>query len=369
MGIGSGIADVIQSFWRRVFKPALPAGDAAKKQITKEATAQESKGTAAKKKTIKADDKARPKGATQTVVRKDFLGLSFAGFHKVSYQEWGSGGVSSSNGKAVNSKSSSTGLATQACPLICVHGLTRNSHDFDKLAAKISQSRLVVCPDIVGRGQSGWLSNGALYDNIQYNADMNALIARLGCDEVDWLGTSMGGLIGMMLAASENSPIRRLILNDIGPYISYGSLKRIGNYVGKAPEFSDLKEAENYLREIHAPFAPMNDDDWRDMAATGVRENENGKLTLNYDPKIGDPLRAGLTGFDVNLWPLWDMIKCPVLVFRGAESDLLTAEITDKMSKRGPCASIVEIDGAGHAPTLNSEEDIELIEEWLNESR
>lgn len=367
MGIGREILDNLQSFWRRIFKPALDREGGPTKKVSANGAAEQKIAT---KKPVKKESKVRKRVVPDDVVRKDFLGLSFAGFHKVSYQEWGGSRSLSRNGTADQGAKvkSVVGSDNEPCPLVCVHGLTRNSHDFDKLAAKISQSRRVVCPDIVGRGQSDWLANGALYDNIQYNADMNALIARIGSDEVDWLGTSMGGLIGMMLAASAKSPIRRLILNDIGPYISYASLKRIGNYVGAGPEFADLDEAETYLREIHAPFAPMNDEDWQDMATLGTREIENGKLVLNYDPKIGDPLRGGLTGFDVNLWPLWDMIKCPVLVFRGKQSDLLTAEITDKMSKRGPCVSIVEIEGAGHAPTLNSPEDIELIEDWLNQT-
>jgi len=285
-------------------------------------------------------------------VRSEFLGLSFAGFHKVSYQDWIPENVQTAS--------------TSKPPLICVHGLTRNSHDFDKLAAQMSKKRRVICPDIVGRGQSDWFENGAQYENIQYNADMNALIARIGAGTVDWLGTSMGGLIGMMLAASNKSPIRRLILNDIGPYLSYDALKTIGDYVGRAPEFEDLAEAELYLRQIHVQFAPMRDEDWREMARKGTRKLSSGKFILNYDPKIGDPVRASLGGIDINLWPLWDMIKCPVLVIRGAQSKLLTPEITKEMQQRGPGVEVIEIEGAGHAPTLNTPKEIKLIEKWLN---
>lgn len=291
-----------------------------------------------------------------TTVRRSYFGLGLSGFHKISYQDW------------PDLRPSGEIEAQPTAPVICVHGLTRNSHDFDKMAARLCRERRVVCPDVVGRGQSDWLENAALYENLQYNADMNALIARLDVPEVDWVGTSMGGLIGMMLAASAKSPIRKMVINDVGPYISYSSLSKIGNYVGRFPEFSDLDEAEAYLREIHAPFAPMSNKDWRDMARFGVRELENGNLALNYDPKIGDPLRAGLTGFDVNLWPLWDMITCPVLVFRGENSELLTQETAERMATTGPLAEIIEIKDAGHAPTLNTARQIGMIRDWLDEA-
>lgn len=285
-------------------------------------------------------------------VRREFKGLGLSGFHKVSYQEWGGGALARKDNKS---------------PVICVHGLTRNSHDFDRMAEQLSSDRRVVCPDIVGRGQSDWIDNSALYENLQYNADMNALISRLDVPQVDWVGTSMGGLIGMMLAASGKSPIRKMVINDVGPYIPYAAISKIGNYVGRSPEFNDLAEAEDYLRKIHSEFAPMSDEDWSHMATFGTRSLENGKLALNYDPKIGDPVRAGLTGFDVNLWSLWEMIDCPVLVFRGENSKLLTKDISDRMESTGPCAKVIEIKEAGHAPTLNTPEQIKIISDWFDE--
>jgi pimeloyl-ACP methyl ester carboxylesterase len=286
--------------------------------------------------------------------RSEYQGLGISGFHKVSYQDW-------------ENRSSSLFTRDKHLPLICVHGLTRNSHDFDKIAFHLSANRRVVCPDIVGRGQSDWIANSALYEYLQYNADMNALISRVNSHQIDWLGTSMGGLIGMMLAASANSPIRKLILNDVGPYIPYAALSKIGDYVGRSPEFEDLNEAEDYLRHIHQEFVPMTDDDWKEMTRTGVRELDNGKLALNYDPGIGDPVRAGLTGIDVNLWGLWEMIDCPVLVFRGENSKLLTPSIAERMQETGPKATLIEIPGAGHAPTLNIPSQIKMISDWLNE--
>lgn len=285
--------------------------------------------------------------------RREFLGLGLSGFHKVSYQEW-------------ENKTPSFRRKIKKPSVVCVHGLTRNSHDFDKIADQLSEDRRVVCPDIVGRGHSDWIANSALYENLQYNADMNALISRLDEREIDWIGTSMGGLIGMMLAASANSPIRKLVINDVGPYIPYSALAKIGSYVGRSPEFETMVEAEDYLRQIHVEFAPMSDEDWQDMTHYGVREVEGGKFALNYDPGIGDPVRAGLTGFDVNLWPLWEMIQCPVLVFRGENSKLLTPSIAERMEETGPKATVIEIPEAGHAPTLNIPSQIKMISDWLD---
>ncbi len=285
--------------------------------------------------------------------RREFLGLGLSGFHKISYQEW-------------EVKRGSFGRKAQKPSVVCVHGLTRNSHDFDKMADQLSEDRRVVCPDIVGRGHSDWIANSALYENLQYNADMNALISRLDEREIDWVGTSMGGLIGMMLAASANSPIRKLVINDVGPYIPYAALAKIGAYVGRSPEFETMEEAENYLRKIHAEFVPMSNEDWEAMTLYGVREIEGGKYALNYDPGIGDPVRAGLTGFDVNLWPLWEMIECPVLVFRGENSKLLTPSIAERMRETGPETTVIEIAEAGHAPTLNIPSQIKMISEFLD---
>ncbi len=181
----------------------------------------------------------------------------------------------------------------------------------------------MICPDVAGRGRSDWLP-AADYTYPQYLADMTVLIARLGAGDVDWLGTSMGGLIGMQLAAAAQSPVRRLILNDIGPFIPKAALARIGDYVGKDPHFASLDELEAYLRKIHAPFGPMTDQDWRHLALQGYRRRENGGFGLAYDPGIAAGFVAGVKQ-DVDLWALWDKIACPVLVLHGANSDVLTA--------------------------------------------
>jgi pimeloyl-ACP methyl ester carboxylesterase len=279
--------------------------------------------------------------------RHKLFGLSPCGFHTISYQLW------------------QTEENDQNRHIICVHGLTRNSHDFDKLAAHLSEKYTLACPDIVGRGQSSWLPVYDHYDYPQYLADMNALYARLNVKSIDWIGTSMGGLIGMMFAAMPNSPIQRLVINDVGPILKRAALERIGNYTGVAPPFESEAEAESYLRKIHAPFHPMTDQDWQEMTARGLIKGEDGKLRLNYDPKIGTALRTSLTGTDVNLWQVYDAIKCPTLVIRGANSDLLDKPTATEMTKRGPKASLVEIEGAGHAPSLLSIDQIEMIENWL----
>lgn len=279
--------------------------------------------------------------------RATVQGLSPLGFHDISVQLWGQDDHKET--------------------IICVHGLTRNSHDFDILAASLSASYHIACPDIVGRGESNWLATAEHYNYAQYMADMNALIARLNPATLNWIGTSMGGLIGMMLAAMPGSPIKRLVINDVGPLLKKQALERIGAYTGVAPEFADIAEVEAYLRKVHAPFAPMSDENWQDMARNGATKTASGGYQLSYDPKIGEALRATLTPFDLDLWPVYDAITCPVLVLRGENSDLLDNATATAMTERGPKAKLVEIKQAGHAPSLMSKDQISLIESWLRQ--
>jgi pimeloyl-ACP methyl ester carboxylesterase len=272
------------------------------------------------------------------------LGLGPHGFHRIAYTRWGE--------------------AAAPRTLICVHGLTRNGRDFDRLAAALSDRWRVVCPDVPGRGRSDWLPQSD-YTYPQYLADMAALIARIGATEIDWLGTSMGGLIGMMLAAQPNAPIRRLVLNDIGPFLPKAGLARLAEYVGKDPRFASLDELEAYLRRVHAPFGPLSDQDWRHMALQGYRRLEGGGFGLAYDPAIGPAFLAGGIQ-DVELWPVWDAVRCPVLVLRGAESDILTAATAAEMRERGPKAQLVEFPGIGHAPALMTESSIAVVRDWLS---
>ncbi len=247
---------------------------------------------------------------------------------------------------------------------VCVHGLTRNGRDFDWLAQALSDRYRVVCPDVLGRGQSEWLDDPMGYTYAHYLADMATLIARTGAEQVDWIGTSMGGLIGMMLAASDDSPIRRLVLNDIGAFIPEAALERLKEYVGKDPTFPNQDEAEKYLRTVHAPFGPLTDEQWRHLTRNGMRLREDGQLSPAYDPAIAEPLKAQPPQ-DVVLWPVWDAVTCPVLVLRGAESDLLLPETVGEMRKRGPGCEVEEFEGVGHAPALMDADQIYTVDTWL----
>ncbi len=257
-----------------------------------------------------------------------------------------------------------SGEANNPDVLVCAHGLTRNAHDFDLLAQALAPRRRVACVDMPGRGRSDWLPLKADYNYQLYNAAAAALIARLGVERLDWLGTSMGGLIGLVLAAQPNTPIRRLILNDVGPFVPKDALIRIGQYVSLDPRFTSLEEAEAYLRKVQFGFGAMPDSAWRDMAVNCTRAVEGG-FAMHYDPGIGEVFTQGEI-LDVNLWPLWGMVRCPVLVLRGVDSDLLLPETARMMAETGPRAHVVEIPGCGHAPSLMTEAQIAIVAEWLD---
>ena len=275
---------------------------------------------------------------------RSILGLNPKGFHRLHYAEWGDAGDPT---------------------IVCVHGLSQNARSFDTLAEKLQSTHRVACLDVVGRGQSGWLDDPAGYSYPQYMADANALIARLGVDRIDWVGTSMGGLIGLMVAAMANSPVRRLVINDIGPFIPKAALERIGAYMTKDNRFADMASFDTYLREVYAPFGPLSDDQWSRMASLGARKNGDGTISPSYDPAITDAFRHGPM-FDVDLWSLWDAISCPTLVLRGEYSDILSAETAAEMTQRGPKATIVEFAGIGHAPALQADDQIAVIRNFLN---
>ena len=267
------------------------------------------------------------------------------GLHHMAYNEWGD----HDNPKV----------------LVCVHGLTRNARDFDQLARVLAGNYRVICPDIVGRGRSDWLRDPTGYTIPQYLHDMLVLIARLDVETVHWVGTSMGGLIGMALASLENTPITRLLLNDIGPVIPSESIKRIGDYVGRAPSFDTYDAAENYIRIVSAPFGALNDDQWRQLTESSLRQNADGRLEMRYDPGIGESFRREMSGGDIDLWPVFDRVGCPTLVVRGAESDLLKAETLQAMALRGPHPAVVEVPGVGHAPMFLDEAQISIVRDFL----
>jgi pimeloyl-ACP methyl ester carboxylesterase len=271
------------------------------------------------------------------------LNLGPHGFHRTRYAEWGD----PHNPRVV----------------VCVHGLTRNGRDFDALGAALASHFRVLCPDVVGRGESDWLAHAADYGYPLYLSDMAALIARAGVDSVTWVGTSMGGLIGMMLAAHPRSPVHKLVVNDVGPLVPKAALERLAAYVGKAPPMRDLAELERYFRQVLAGFGALSDEQWRHMAATSARRNDDGTIAPAYDPAIGNAFAGELK--DVVLWPVWDAIRCPTLVLRGAESDLLLAETAHEMTQRGPKAKLKVFDGCGHAPALMSKDQIEVVRDFL----
>ncbi len=278
------------------------------------------------------------------MIEKNVRVLGPHGFYRMMYTEWGD-----PNNSRV---------------LICVHGLTRNRHDFDELARQLADDYRILCPDVPGRGQSDWFEHKADYSYSVYVPQMAALIARSGADSVDWLGTSMGGLIGLFLAAQPRTPIRRLILNDIGPFIPKAGLERIAGYVGNSVTFTTVDEAEQYLRVILAPFGHLSDAHWQQIARHSVRLTENGQLTLHYDLGIAEPLKARELS-DVDLWSVWETLRGPVLVLRGAQSDVLTRMDAERMQKCGPKAELVEFEQVGHAPALMNEQQIEVIRRWL----
>jgi pimeloyl-ACP methyl ester carboxylesterase len=267
------------------------------------------------------------------------------GFHRLAYIEW-------------------PGPTRDAPVLLCVHGLTRNSRDFDVIAQALAAHYRVVCVDMPGRGKSAWLNDAADYGYPLYLSDVTALIARLDVERVDWLGTSMGGIIGMLFAALPNAPIGKLVINDVGPLVPKAGLERIAAYVGLDPSFPDLKAFEQALRWVHAPFGPLSDAQWQHLAEHSSRVKTDGSIGSNYDPKIAEAFKRAPIG-DVDLWTSWDAITCPALVLRGAQSDILPADVATTMTQRGPRAKLLEFAGIGHAPALMADDQISAIRDFL----
>ena len=272
-----------------------------------------------------------------------FLGLCPHGFHRVVYYEWGD----EANPRVV----------------VCVHGLGRNGRDFDVIAEALAPTHRVLAVDMPGRGMSDWLADPNDYAFPTYLATLTALVARSGAVDVDWIGTSMGGLLGMVMAAQPESPVRRLVVNDVGPQLDTAALARIGSYIGQDPTFATFAEMEAYLRLISAPFGPLHDLQWEFLTRTNVRERADGRWGLAYDPGIAVPFRNAPA--PPNLWPLWDAIPCPTLVLRGAESDLLTREVAQAMATRGPKPRVIEFAGVGHAPMLLDRDQYLPVVEFL----
>ena len=248
--------------------------------------------------------------------------------------------------------------------VVCAHGLTRNAHDFDFLARTLADDFRVVCPDTAGRGQSGWLTDPENYGYATYVAHAQALARHLAAPRLNWVGTSMGGLIGMMMAAATPDLIGCLVVNDIGPRVARQGLLRLAGYVGDDRRFVDLASVEAYLREVLAPFGRLADADWWYLASHSARTLASGELALAYDPAIAEPFRE-LPDDDVELWEIWDKVVCPVLLLRGGESDILTTATANEMTRRGPGARLVTFPGIGHCPMLLDSGQITLVRDWL----
>lgn len=259
--------------------------------------------------------------------------------------------------------------------VVCVHGLSRQGRDFDVLAQALctrgGTSVHVVCPDVVGRGKSDWLKDPMGYQIPQYAADMMALIAQLRPTTLDWIGTSMGGLIGMVLAGQSDLPlsagIRRLVLNDVGPVVRWEALARIGTYLGQTGRFTSEQQAADAMWAISTSFGPHTPQQWLALSRAMVKPipGEHGFFTLHYDPAIAVPFgtltrESALQGQEL-LWQLYDGIKAQTLLLRGSESDLLSHDTAMAMGARGPRARLVEFGGVGHAPTLIAEDQLATV--------
>lgn len=275
---------------------------------------------------------------------KRVLGLGAHGFYRIAYFEWGD----PANDEV----------------LVCVHGLTRRGRDFDALAQAMADRYRVICVDLPGRGQSDWFAVAADYQPATYLQGIAALLARLDVEQVDWLGVSLGGLLGMMLAAQPKTPIRKLVLDDIGSYVGVEALQRIAAYVSDYPAFDDLDSLEVYLREVCAPYGLGTDAEWKHLVTYGSRRDENGAWRMHYDPKLAEPFKEGFSE-PVSLWPLWAMIQAPVLLLRGGLSDILSAETAAEMVAKKPGTALVEFAGVGHAPMLMNAEQISAVRRWL----
>ena len=275
--------------------------------------------------------------------------MSPDGLHQMAYKDWGA--------------------ADNPNVLICVHGVTRVSDDFDVLARELSSQFRVICPDIVGRGRSGWLRNPQNYQVPQYVSDIVTLIARVKPDNLSYLGTSMGGMIGMGLASLKDNPIRKLILNDIGPTLNVTALTRISQYISQPMRFVTYEEAANYIRAISLTFGEHTEEEWHKICKDVLRQDKDGMWIRHYDLSIGMPMQAITPelakAMQVMMWAAYDAITCPALLLRGMDSDLLVAETAAQMTKRGPKAKLVEFEKVGHAPTLVHANQISVIKDFL----
>ena len=280
--------------------------------------------------------------------------------HRMAYWEW-----------------NATGNPAHPHVIVCVHGLTRQGRDFDHLARHLSRQARVICPDVAGRGESDWLADPMAYQVPVYAADMLTLLLQLHQQApmamLDWVGTSMGGLIGMGVCGMPDLPlpvpVRRLVLNDVGPRIEWAALQRIGEYLGQPLRFDSLQQAADALWQISSSFGPHTPEQWLDLSRAMVRPAPGGGFKLHYDPAIALPFKAltpeAASAGEQQLWQLYDQISAQVLLLRGAQSDLLSVQTAQEMGQRGPRARRVEFADVGHAPTLVNAGQIQVVADFL----
>lgn len=272
-----------------------------------------------------------------------------------------------------------TGNPAHPHVIVCVHGLSRQGRDFDHLARRLSRHARVVCPDVAGRGESDWLADPMAYQVPVYAADMLALLQQLHRQAplvtLDWVGTSMGGLIGIGVCGLPDLPlpvpVRRLVLNDVGPRIEWSAVQRIGQYLGQPAHFDSLQQAADALWATSSTFGPHTPAQWLDLSRAMVRPAPQGGLRLHYDLAIAKAFNAltqeTASAGEQQLWQLYDQITARVLLLRGAQSDLLSPQTAQEMMERGPRARLVEFAGVGHAPTLVCDEQVEVVAGFLIE--
>jgi len=279
--------------------------------------------------------------------------FSMSGLHQMAYKEWGE--------------------EDNPNVLVCVHGVTRVSDDFDNLAQSLCKEYRVVCPDVVGRGRSGSLVNPQLYRLPQYVSDMVTLLARVLANgerqSVDWFGTSMGGLIGMGLASLPDSPVSKLVLNDIGPTLDPVAIQRIGDYIAQEVRFPTFKAGAEFVKMVSTTFGEHTDAEWHKLAADVLRQDRDGSWVRHYDMGLALPFQSvtpeSAKADEAMLWAAYDAIRCPTLLVRGEHSDLLSRETAQAMTQRGPKARLVEIPNVGHAPTFLHDDQIAIAKDFL----
>jgi len=274
-----------------------------------------------------------------------FRGLGITGFHGLHYTEWGPRDARQT--------------------ILCVHGYSGNARDFDALASALARDARVVCLDVAGRGRSDWLASALHYQFPQFLSDIAALVRRLGVERLDWVGTSMGGLLGLLFAAQPGTPVRRLVLNDVGAFVPADGLREIAHRLAAPDRFETLAQVEQHVRATHREWGAITDAQFRALARHHARRLPQGGYRLHYDPRIARLVQSVPFVDGLHFWDAWDRVECPVLIVRGEHSRILPADVAARMVDTHPDARLFEVEGAGHAPALMSAEEIARVRNFL----